>query len=87
MVYNGINSTIGALRGKHDMSNSIVAGAISGAIFKSTKGVRPMMISSGIVASIAGAWAVSSAALAIVRGGVLTMPQITRKVVFESDNE
>jgi len=69
MVYNGINSTIGALRGKHDMTNSIVAGALSGALFKSTKGVRPMMISSGIVASVAGAWA------------------ITRKVVFESDEE
>lgn len=60
MVYNGINSTIGAMRGKHDMANSVVAGALSGAIFKSTKGVRPMMISSGIVASVAGAWAVSS---------------------------
>jgi import inner membrane translocase subunit TIM23 len=59
MVYNGINSTIGAVRGKHDMSNSILAGALSGAIFKSTKGVRPMMISSGIVASIAGAWAIT----------------------------
>jgi import inner membrane translocase subunit TIM23 len=59
MVYNGINSTIGAMRGKHDMTNSVVAGALSGAIFKSTKGVRPMMISSGIVASVAGAWAVS----------------------------
>lgn len=59
MVYNGINSTIGHFRGKHDMTNSVVAGAISGAIFKSTRGVRPMMISSGIVASVAGAWAVS----------------------------
>jgi mitochondrial import inner membrane translocase subunit TIM23 len=59
MVYNGINSTIGAMRGKHDMTNSVVAGALSGAIFKSTRGVRPMMISSGIVASVAGAWAVS----------------------------
>ena len=59
MVYNGINSTIGHFRGKHDMTNSVAAGAISGAIFKSTRGVRPMMISSGIVASVAGAWAVS----------------------------
>ncbi len=59
MVYNGINSTIGYYRGKHDAANSIVAGALSGAIFKSTRGVKPMLISSGIVASIAGAWAVS----------------------------
>ncbi|KAF2188735.1 mitochondrial import inner membrane translocase subunit tim23 [Zopfia rhizophila CBS 207.26] len=58
MVYNGINSTIGYYRGKHDATNSVVAGALSGAIFKSTRGVRPMMISGGIVASVAGTWAV-----------------------------
>lgn len=57
MVYNGINSTIGYYRGKHDITNSVVAGALSGAIFKSTRGVRPMMISSGIVGSVAGTWA------------------------------
>ncbi|TID27748.1 mitochondrial import inner membrane translocase subunit tim23 [Venturia nashicola] len=59
MVYNGINSYIGYARGKHDATNSIVAGALSGLIFKSTKGVKPMMISGGIVASAAGAWAVA----------------------------
>ncbi|KAF2019281.1 Tim17-domain-containing protein [Aaosphaeria arxii CBS 175.79] len=58
MVYNGINSSIGAMRGKHDITNSVVAGALSGAIFKSTRGVRPMMISSGIVASVAGTWGI-----------------------------
>lgn len=26
-------------------------------VFKSTRGVKPMMISGGIVASVAGAWA------------------------------
>ena len=59
MVYNGFNSFIGYTRGKHDSANSIVAGALSGMLFKSTRGVRPMMISGGIVASVAGAWAVS----------------------------
>jgi import inner membrane translocase subunit TIM23 len=58
MVYNGFNSTLGYVRGKHDASNSIVAGALSGMVFKSTRGIKPMMISGGIVASIAGAWAV-----------------------------
>lgn len=58
MVYNGLNSTIGYARGKHDSANSVVAGALSGMLFKSTRGLRPMMISGGIVASIAGAWAV-----------------------------
>lgn len=58
LVYNGINSTIGYYRGKHDSANSVVAGALSGMLFKSTRGVRPMMISGGLVAGAAGAWAV-----------------------------
>lgn len=58
LVYNAINSTIGHYRGKHDALNSITAGALSGMLFKSTRGVRPMLISGGIVASVAGAWAV-----------------------------
>jgi import inner membrane translocase subunit TIM23 len=58
MVYNGVNSTIGYYRGKHDMSNSVVAGALSGALFKSTRGTRQMAISSGICATVAGGWAV-----------------------------
>jgi mitochondrial import inner membrane translocase subunit TIM23 len=60
MVYNGINSMIGYTRGKHDAANSIAAGALSGMIFKSTRGTRPMLISGGIVASIAGVWSVCS---------------------------
>ncbi|EXJ95226.1 hypothetical protein A1O1_00346 [Capronia coronata CBS 617.96] len=59
MVYNGINSTIGYYRGRHDAANSIVAGALSGAIFKCTRGLKPMLISSGIVASLAGVWALT----------------------------
>jgi import inner membrane translocase subunit TIM23 len=59
MVYNGMNSTIGYYRGKHDMTNSVMAGALSGAMFKSTRGTRPMAISAGICASLAGGWAVS----------------------------
>ncbi|KAL8743966.1 MAG: hypothetical protein Q9190_003735 [Brigantiaea leucoxantha] len=60
MVYNGMNSTIGYWRGKHDSANSIVAGALSGMLFKSTRGLRPMMISGGLVAGAAGVWTVSS---------------------------
>lgn len=59
MVYNGMNSTIGYYRGKHDAVNSLAAGALSGMLFKSTKGVRPMLISGGLVAGAAGAWTVS----------------------------
>lgn len=58
MVYNGLNSSLGYARGKHDSANSIMAGALSGMVFKSTRGLRPMAISGGIVAGIAGGWAV-----------------------------
>jgi hypothetical protein len=37
----------------------MAAGAISGMIFKSTKGTKPMLISGGLVATAAGVWAVS----------------------------
>ncbi|KAF2405507.1 putative mitochondrial import inner membrane translocase subunit TIM23 [Trichodelitschia bisporula] len=63
MVYNGINSYIGYLRGKHDAANSIAAGALSGMIFKSTRGVKPMMISGGLVATVAGSWAMAQKVL------------------------
>lgn len=59
ICYNCINSYIGYLRGKHDAANTIAAGGLSGMLFKSTRGLRPMMISGGIVASVAGVWAVS----------------------------
>ncbi|KAK0621319.1 Tim17/Tim22/Tim23/Pmp24 family-domain-containing protein [Bombardia bombarda] len=59
ICYNLFNSGIGYLRGKHDAANTIAAGALSGMVFKSTRGLRPMMISGGIVASVAGAWAVT----------------------------
>ncbi|KAL9102417.1 MAG: hypothetical protein Q9163_002438 [Psora crenata] len=57
LVYNGVNSTIGYYRGRHDSVNSILAGAISGMLFKSTRGLRPMLISGGLVAGAAGTWA------------------------------
>ena len=63
LVYNGLNSTLGYWRGKHDGANSVVAGALSGMLFKSTRGVRPMMISGGLVAGAAGGWAVSYAVI------------------------
>lgn len=59
IIYNCFNSYIGHLRGKHDAMNCIVAGTLSGMLFKSTRGLRPMMISGGIVGSVAGVWAVS----------------------------
>jgi len=99
MMYNGVNSTIGYYRGKHDSMNSIAAGAISGAVFRSTRGVRPMVISGAIVGSIAGGWAVSNPFVLralVLRNFVpmdhtseakkhtrLTLKQLTRKVLFD----
>jgi import inner membrane translocase subunit TIM23 len=58
IVYNIFNWSIGSFRGKHDAANTIAAGALSGVLFKCTRGVRQMAISGGLVASIAGGWAV-----------------------------
>lgn len=60
IVYNLANSYFGYLRGKHDAANSIAAGTLSGMLFKSTRGLRPMMVSGAIVGSVAGVWAVST---------------------------
>jgi import inner membrane translocase subunit TIM23 len=54
--YNGINSTIDALRGKHDAFGSMAAGALTGALFKSTAGVRPALAAATVVSASAGAW-------------------------------
>ncbi|KAI0914374.1 Tim17/Tim22/Tim23/Pmp24 family-domain-containing protein [Ustulina deusta] len=59
ITYNCINSLIGYFRGKHDAANTIFAGGLSGMVFRSTRGARQMLISGGIVASIAAAWAVT----------------------------
>lgn len=63
IVYNCFNSYIGYWRGKHDSANCIIAGGLSGMLFKSTRGLRPMMISGVIVGSVAGVWAVSDKVL------------------------
>ena len=36
LVYNGVNSTFDALRGKHDIFGSMAAGAVTGGLYKST---------------------------------------------------
>lgn len=59
MCYNGINSTIGYYRGRHDTASSVVAGILSGMIFRSTRGLKQMLVSGSAVGTIAAAWAVS----------------------------
>jgi import inner membrane translocase subunit TIM23 len=57
LTYNLINSSIDYFRGgEHDWMGSIAAGALSGAIFKATKGPKPMAIASGLMATAAGTW-------------------------------
>ncbi|KAF8603776.1 Tim17-domain-containing protein [Ceratobasidium sp. AG-I] len=56
LVYNILNSSIDAWRGKHDAWGSMAAGGISGAIYKSTAGVRPALAAAGIMTGLAGTW-------------------------------
>lgn len=56
LTYNLIGSSIDGLRGKHDHFNSILAGALAGAVFKSTKGLKPMGYAAGLTATAAAAW-------------------------------
>lgn len=83
IIYNCFNSYFGYLRGKHDSANSIAAGVASGFLFKSTRGLRPMLISGGIVGAVAGVWTVSSSPRWLLMESVLLMTmQITRKTLF-----
>ncbi|SCU87863.1 LAMI_0D07778g1_1 [Lachancea mirantina] len=56
LTYNLINSSIDYFRGKHDPAGSVAAGALTGALFKSSKGLKPMGYASGMMAGAAAAW-------------------------------
>ncbi|CAL1714949.1 unnamed protein product [Somion occarium] len=56
LVYNGINSTIDHLRGQHDTAGSMAAGFLTGALYKSTAGVRPAIAAGAFVSGLAGLW-------------------------------
>ncbi|CDH11000.1 probable Mitochondrial import inner membrane translocase subunit TIM23 [Zygosaccharomyces bailii ISA1307] len=49
LMYNLVNSSIDTFRGKHDTVGSVGAGAITGALFKSSRGVKPMAYASARV--------------------------------------
>ncbi|KAG0372815.1 MAG: Tim17/Tim22/Tim23/Pmp24 family-domain-containing protein [Linnemannia gamsii] len=57
LMYNGVNGIIGKARGYHDPLNSVAAGAITGAVFKSTAGLRAAGSAGGVCAVAAGIWA------------------------------
>ncbi|KAF8557800.1 mitochondrial import i [Imleria badia] len=56
LVYNGINSSIDSFRGKHDTAGSMAAGALTGALYKSTAGVRPAFVAATLISGLAGIW-------------------------------
>ncbi|KZT55241.1 putative MAS6-mitochondrial inner membrane import translocase subunit [Calocera cornea HHB12733] len=56
LVYNALNSSIDAYRGKHDTFGSMAAGGLTGALYRSTAGVRPALASAAIMTAAAGAW-------------------------------
>ncbi|KAK3825363.1 MAG: Tim17/Tim22/Tim23/Pmp24 family-domain-containing protein, partial [Benniella sp.] len=63
LMYNGINGAVGRARGHHDPMNSVAAGALTGAIFKSTAGLRAAGSAGGVCAVLAGIWAFGKEAL------------------------
>ncbi|GEQ72137.1 hypothetical protein JCM33374_g5823 [Metschnikowia sp. JCM 33374] len=56
LIYNIFDSTIDHFRGKHDDFNSLAAGALTGALFRSSAGVKPMAYSTALMTAGAGAW-------------------------------
>ncbi|CAG8500688.1 623_t:CDS:2, partial [Racocetra persica] len=58
MGYNSINGIISNMRGRHDAINNVASGALIGAIFKSTAGIKAAATTSVICAAAAGTWTV-----------------------------
>ncbi|GAA6032106.1 hypothetical protein JCM8097_007076 [Rhodosporidiobolus ruineniae] len=57
LIYNGINSTIDKYRGDyHDVYGSMAAAAATGVIWRSTAGVKSMVITSGLLTAGAAGW-------------------------------
>ncbi|KAI0794022.1 Tim17/Tim22/Tim23/Pmp24 family-domain-containing protein [Fomes fomentarius] len=56
LVYNTFNSSIDHFRGKHDTYGSMAAGALTGALYKSTAGVKPALAAATFISGLAGIW-------------------------------
>ena len=56
MTYNLFDAAIDASRGKHDIYGSLAAGALSGALYNSTNGLRAMAVSSAVMMGAAATW-------------------------------
>lgn len=56
LMYNGLCCSLDYYRGKHDWRNSVSAGVLSGMLFKSTKGIKPMLIAGSLTGFAAVSW-------------------------------
>ncbi|ORY80432.1 Tim17/Tim22/Tim23/Pmp24 family-domain-containing protein, partial [Protomyces lactucae-debilis] len=56
ILYNLINSGIGAVRGRHDTMNAVASGFVAGVLFKSTRGLRPALNAGGLAGAAALIW-------------------------------
>ncbi|KAK9457216.1 Tim17/Tim22/Tim23/Pmp24 family-domain-containing protein [Dipodascopsis uninucleata] len=58
--YNIFNGLFSYFRDYHDIYNSVAAGTITGLLFRSTRGLKPMALSGALMGTAAGAWNVLS---------------------------
>ncbi|OAV92307.1 hypothetical protein PTTG_03926 [Puccinia triticina 1-1 BBBD Race 1] len=56
VMYNAFNCTLDRQRGQHDQWNSVIAGALTGALFRCTAGLQKMFIASSLMAAGAMGW-------------------------------
>ncbi|QPG73099.1 hypothetical protein FOA43_000404 [Brettanomyces nanus] len=56
IMYNIFDSSLDNIRGKHDDWNSLASGFLSGALFKSTSGLKAISISSTLMTIAAASW-------------------------------
>ncbi|KAJ8097516.1 Tim17/Tim22/Tim23/Pmp24 family-domain-containing protein [Lipomyces tetrasporus] len=61
--YNVFNGLFDAYRSYHDAYNSVGAGIITGILFRSTKGIKPMAISGALMGTAAGVWSYLTSAI------------------------
>lgn len=56
LMYNAFNCTLDRQRGQHDQWNSVIAGGLTGALFRCTAGLQKMLIASSLMAGGAMGW-------------------------------
>ncbi|KAK9333488.1 Tim17/Tim22/Tim23/Pmp24 family-domain-containing protein [Lipomyces starkeyi] len=61
--YNVFNGLFDVYRSYHDAYNSIGAGFITGILYRSTKGIKPMAISGALMGTAAGVWSYLTSAI------------------------